>query len=127
MSGRASEGRFDNTWPDFCRLAQDTFYRNKGVDIIGPDIADTNLFREIGEPDIDALGLLSVLDPDQLTFFDRFPDVLENFTGIFQKFIGKSDPRFPEPLDIPVIDREGTFVGVFPGYFGKLFFILAFQ
>ncbi len=127
MSGRAPECRFDDTWPDFCSLAQDTFYRDKGVDVIGPDITDTNLFGKIGEPDIDTSWLLPVLDPDQLAFLDRFPDIFEDLAGILQELVSKSDPRFAEPLDIPVIDSEGAFMGVFPGYFSNLFLIFAFQ
>ena len=115
MTGRAPEHRFDDPGADLCGFAQDAFDRNKFVDIFGSDIPDCGLFGEIDEPDIDAFGLFPVLAPYQLVVFYCVPDILKDLARGFQQFIGKADPCFSEPFDLPVIDKERALVGVFPG------------
>jgi hypothetical protein len=71
MSTRAPEVGFDYPGADFRGLPENTFDTDEGVDMIGTDLPDSDLFREVDKPDIDIFGCLSILGLDQLMGGDR--------------------------------------------------------
>ena len=121
-AGAAPEDCADDPGAHLGGLSENSLEGDESVDLVGPDVADVGLLRQVREPDVDQVGVLAVFQFEKFVLDDRVPDISENLSGAPQKF-----EREFVIQDLAVIDEERVLVGVLAGEFGKLALVLLLQ
>ncbi len=84
-AGPAVEDRAHDPGTDLRGLPEDPLEGDEGVDLVGPDVPDVGLLRQVREPDVDQVRVLAVLQLDELVLDDRVPDIPDDLARVLQE------------------------------------------
>ncbi|KAF5032047.1 hypothetical protein DSECCO2_621400 [anaerobic digester metagenome] len=114
-AGAAPEDRAHDPGADLGRLPEDPLDADERVDLVGPDIPDVGLLRQVREPDVDQVRILAIFEFEEPVLDDRIPDVAEDLPRAPQEL-----KREPVIQDLSKIDDERPLVRVLAGELGEL-------